>query len=360
MSLYLGRDTSNKSCMLLSSNSTSESVLKSSSELNVNKFSFDSRMPLLYINKVTVAISLTETYSFSNTTRYKYTSSFISTTYTNDTFLVYVNNTHVTCKQYRETEYMVLGIPTMYFIRGDTNIKFVLPFTASTIDIYYLPFSYTGSGYTGTPLTGNVYLNSNEFKINGTDYFKSRFLSSSVINSVDDTIVIYGHTYQIINSNTTYSSSLNISYVSSNLIVSNGGKKVFDSSISVPQFRTLSSGNSIDVTYNMEFASSSTLFTIGNLPTGCKFARIRYYPSTTYHPTTYIDLLVDTSVNYWVPTFVYFITCISNGSPAPGNIMISMNFYNGVIQVKNNFVFYGEPRGGAFNTSVRVIGNVLW
>lgn len=360
MSLYLGKDTSNKSCMLLSSNSASESILKSSSELNVNKFSFDSRMPLLYINKVTVAISLTGTYSFSNTTRYKYTSSFISTTYTNDTFLVYVNNIHVTCKQYMETEYIVLDTPTMYFIRGNTNIKLVLPFTASTIDVYYLPFSYTGSGYTGVPATGNIHLNSNEFKINGTDYFKSRFLSSSVINSVDDTIDIYGHRYQIINSNNTYSNSLDISYNGGNLTIGNGGKKIFDSSISVPQFRTLSSGNSIDITYSMSFASSSKLFTIGNLPTGCKFARIRYYPSTTYHPTTYIDLLVDTSVNYWVPTFVYFVTCINNGSRAPGNVMISMNFYNGVIQVKNNFVFYGEPQGGVFNTSVRVIGNVLW
>ena len=360
MSLYIGKDSYNKSCMILSSNSASESTLKNSSELNVNNFSFDSRMPLLYINKVTIPISLVETYSVASITRYRYTSANIPTVYTNDTFLVYVNNIHVTCKQYRETEYIVLDIPTMYFIRGDTSIDLVLPFTASTIDIYYLPFSFTGNGYTGTTLIGGIQFNRAEFKINEIDYFKSRFLSSSILNSLDDKIVIYGHTYQIINSNNTYSNSLDISYSGGNLTIGNGGKKVFDSSISVPQFRTLSASSSIDITYNMSFASSSNLFTIGNLPTGCKFARIRYYPSTTYHPTTYIDLLVDTSVNYWVPTFVYFITCINNGSSAPGNIMISMNFYNGVIQVKNNFVFYGEPRGGAFTTSVRVIGNVLW
>lgn len=254
MSFFIGKDNNDRAVIHITSDTVSESVIKSG-EISSTIFHSDlqylgfevfepsevyTKNPTSRSGKTTPGgkmCSFTDDFylKFSGNSRRMFFMSVAGESYMTPILTgTYIRNFVYTVHWYSTANpdfstsdgvYNSLDYPT-------STYKYAFIMTSST-DIKAVLSNYSDGNFIVPPTSGNdIYLDKNEMLVNGVDLREYRYICSGTINSIDDTTNINGNTYQLINS-TPKSGSMSISSNGSSTgEISIGGAAIFKESSS--------------------------------------------------------------------------------------------------------------------------------
>lgn len=248
MSLFIGKDNSNKSCMVLSKTLKTEATIKASSPDLSNNYALDTRRRLMYCTLFSGSAYVVTSYLVNGIkvykTRVNIDPSIIGNGDTKKVFLVYTDNysNHIGYETFNPSPgYLALSFILYYF--GGSYIDVIgARYIPSSIQV--IVFDYYANGTLPTLDTNNeISILGSSLVVNGIDYFNRPFLVYPAINSYDKVINIWGLNIQIINS-TASSDPLHIITDTDNnsIVIAKGPKLLYSSLLNYPQMYALNQG----------------------------------------------------------------------------------------------------------------------
>lgn len=236
MSLYLGKDNTNKNKLVISKTVMTKDEMKASTVLDGNII-FNSSLPyfnVTYVKSKTIALGY-GTNGTSRTHTYTYTAdevSLIDNAGDRRHFMVSLDGIHVPCYGGTLSDYGGAVGLWSYAITSTSVIVYTpTSYTGSVIELVIMPFTVNGNTLFTQLYGGVIDISNNDFTINNVSIFKTQFLTTSTVNTVDKVVDLYRQSYQIVNSSTPLSSEIILSSNKDSTTVLYGNKVVLSSTV---------------------------------------------------------------------------------------------------------------------------------
>lgn len=250
MSLFIGKDNSNKSCMVLSKTLKTEATIKASSPDLSNNYALDTRRRLMYCTLMSGSAYVVTSYLVNGIrvykTRVNIDPSIIGSGSTKKVFLVYTNDysSQIGYETFEPSPTDLALQFTLYYFGGSYIDVIGANYVPSSIQV--IVFDYYENGTLPTLETTNeISISGSSLVVNGIDYFNRSFLVYPAINSYDKVINIWGLNIQIVNSIASSDPLQIITDTDNNsIVIAKGPKLLYSSLLNYPQMYALNQGYS--------------------------------------------------------------------------------------------------------------------
>lgn len=361
MSLYIGKDTNNKSMLVISKQAQSAAAIKASIPSVNNSFAVDTRRDLLFCETVkTQNPSIRRSYTNSGLTYYVYrvpvSYDFLIAAGSRRFILCYLNgfSYRVNFNLVNESDKSVFGANSYY--TGDLFVDIHTLFS-SLSDICIVSLRMTENGFS-IPYEGSgsrdIKISSDKFLINGIDYFSRRFLVTPPINTDDEIFEFGGKQIQIINSTgSTFTSSVVIN--NNSIKISNGLKTIINSTSSYFQM-FMKDQAPIRNNFNMPGGFNNTVVNIVSINASNKVLGITYYPRVAIYPTmkTYGIVVNDSSTTSIETVYQDVFPVDRGGEIISGFLTVGFYIENGILKASKIVEYDGTPIGVYPDISMRL------
>ena len=350
MSLFIGKDNSSKSCVIITKYSASSEDIKATIPNKSNNFAVDSRRNLLFYDILSSTPSVVGTYTSNNNINGNFTytiyrinipSDLINTGGNTRAFMIFTNNfsSRVELPLLSSTDKAAASITVYYY--GDTYIDIHSINTISNIQVVSTYLRIDGTNIFNRDNSNSISIGNSKFIVEGVNYFNAKYIIQGIINGVDPVVNINGSNFQLINCYESNQLTLDI-YSSTGIKVYTGNKLVLDSTANYLQaFSITQTPTIVDFSIVADYIDKDIFIT--TLPSSYKLLAITFYPRYSINPnkSTVSIVLGDSSVTGLAYSLFPYID--GGGALKNGIFFIGFKVVNKQVYITTEYAFDGTP-----------------
>lgn len=357
MSLYIGKDNSNTSALIITKNQLSVESIKSSTPNKLNNFAVDTRRNLLFYSVFSGAPSVVGSYLSNNNVngnfsyniyRLNIPSDLIDTGGNSRAFLLFCNDFSYRVELPLPLSSSKANASITAYYYGGTFIDIHSINQINTIQVISTYQRVNGQNIFPRDNSNSIIIGRDKLIVDGINYFNSKYIINGNINTIDPVANISGTQFQFINCYESNLVNLDL-FSSSGIKIYTGNKLVLNSEANYLQaFLLTQTPTVIDFSITANYIDSDIYIT--TLPGSYKLLALTFYPRYSVSPDKFTTSIVSADSSNSALAYSMFPFIDRDGAIKNGVFIVYFKVVNRKVYLVTEYLFDGDPDDSVHDT----------